>query len=218
MKTVYGLFLITLLVTLCQPILGQSEKSAKSEKKATGCRVHVQIINYNWETPSSSTPDRLSANQLDWWLKEGQKNYPDVCLTTNQEDSDYIIAWTETSEDRTYTYTVPKTETTRHNGTINTTSNSTSTSTNGLGVVNTSGTTSGTYNGTSTKTTYEEKKGERSIWYINAYVHKVSEVNGQKKPEKIPVFMAKNKGQFVWSKPDKDAFAKAIKYVSEQSK
>jgi hypothetical protein len=80
----------------------------------------------------------------------------------------------------------------------------------------------GTYSGTSTKTTYETKQGEWPVTYVNAFVHKLVdvEVDGQrkKKPEGIPSFVAKHKGQWRWSKPDKDAFEKSLKFIQKQLK
>jgi hypothetical protein len=134
--------------------------------------------------------------------------------------ADYLLAWAETSEAFTYTYTVPKTETTEHQGTVNTTTTSTGT----LDTANTSG----TFRGTSARTTYENKQGERSVWYVNAFVHRLIDkpveidVNGRKElgkaAEKLPAFISKHKGQWRWSKPDKDAFEKALKFVAGQAK
>jgi len=33
-----------------------------------------------------------------------------------------------------------------------------------------------------------------------------------------PIFVAKHKGQWRWSKPDKGAFEKALKFIEKQSK
>lgn len=213
MRKIWTLFVMTLLSAFFQPAWAQGEKSSITNNKSPVCRVRVRIVGFDWQNPSSHTLDKLSANQLDWWLKEGQKKFPGVCLTTTPGVADYIVRWSETSEDRTYTYTVPKRETTQHSGTVNATSTGTS-STGGSSTVYTTG----TYNGTSTTTTYEKKQEEYSIWYVVAGVHRMSEVNGQKEIVNLPVFITKHKGQWRWSKPDKDALAKSLKYIAGQVK
>jgi len=128
--------------------------------------------------------------------------------------SSYVIVWTAAEETTVSSYRVPKTETTRHQGTVNT--NSTSRSTTSTDTVYSSG--SGTYHGTSTKTTYEEKKYEHTTLFIKAFVHKVIEVDGKKNIDRLPLFTAQHKGQWRWSKPDKDAFAKAMEFIQKQLK
>jgi len=100
--------------------------------------------------------------------------------------SSYVIVWTAAEETTVSSYRVPKTETTRHQGTVNT--NSTSRSTTSTDTVYSSG--SGTYHGTSTKTTYEEKKYEHTTLFIKAFVHKVIEVDGKKNIDRLPLFTA----------------------------
>ena len=77
---------------------------------------------------------------------------------------------------------------------------------------------SGTYHGTSTKTTYEEKKYEHTTLFIKAFVHNVIEVDGKKDIDRLPLFTAQHKGQWRWSKPDKDAFVKAMEFIQKQLK
>lgn len=154
--------------------------------------------------------DRLSPNQTEWWLKEGQKKFPGVCITTTPGEADYVIFWTATQETTNHSYTVPKTETTYHSGTVN----STSTSTGSLDSVNTSG----TYNGTSTKTTYETRGYEWTNTYVNAFVHKTVTVEGKKTIEKLPLSIAKHRGQWRWSKPDKDSLVKSLEFINKQIK
>lgn len=198
---------MTLLTSLIQAILAQDGKN-----KTSACRVRIQVVGFNWENPSSTTPDSLSYNQLRWWLKDGQKKFPKVCLTTSHEKADYVFYWAETVETSTYTYRAPKVEsTTQHRGTINTTTTSTSNPGNGAN-------TTGTYNGTSTKTTYEDKQTEQSTWHVRAALRKMTEVDGKKQPEKIPLFVTRHEGNWRWSKPDKDALEKAVKFIDKQVK
>jgi len=209
---------IALLIPALAALVRAQDKSA--------CRVKVRIVNFNWANSSERVYDRLSTYQTEWWLKEGRKKFPGVCITTTSGEADYLLSWSENFETSNYTYQVPKTETTHHSGTINTTSSGTATSSSGT--VYTSGSGSGTYSGTSTRTTYEDKQGEINTQYVVAYVHKLTDkvieidVNGRKEngkeAEKIPAFMSRHKGQWRWSKPDKDAFEKAIKFVAGQAK
>jgi hypothetical protein len=51
-----------------------------------------------------------------------------------------------------------------------------------------------------------------------AFVHKVIEVDGKKDIDRLPLFTAQHKGQWRWSKPDKDAFVKAMEFIQKQLK
>jgi hypothetical protein len=174
------------------------------------CKVKVLIAAFNWNNADDYRKDYMSPDQMDWWLKDGQKKFPGICITTEKNEADYLIAWTATQSADTYTYTVPKTETTEHRGTINTTSTSSGSTD--------STHTSGTYRGTSTTTTNEEKKGEWPVVYVNAFVHRMTKDGSDKPYVKTPMFMAKHKGQWRWSKPDKDAFVKAMEFIKKQLK
>ncbi len=165
------------------------------------CRVKVVVAAVNWDNTGEPRFGVMTANQIEWWRSEGQKKYPNICLTSDKDEADYGIAWKATQSADTYTYTVPKTSTTEHRGTVN----ATSTSTGSLETVNTNG----TYRGTSSTTTYETKQGEWPVTYVNAAVFK----NGG---EDIPMFVAKHKGQWRWSKPDKDALEKSLKFIQKQ--
>jgi hypothetical protein len=152
----------------------------------------------------------MSPNQTEWWLKEGQKKFPGICITTEKNEADYLIAWTATESADTYTYTVPKTETTEHRGTINTTSTST-------GSIDSTNTT-GIYRGTSTTTTYENRQGEWPVVYVNAFVHRMTKDGSDKPYVRTPLFVSKHKGQWRWSKPDKDGFVKSLEFINKQMK
>lgn len=172
------------------------------------CRVKIRIAAFKWDNANEIKKGFISPNQTEWWLKEGQKKFPGICITTTDGDADYVVAWTATESADTYTYTVPKTETTEHRGTINTTS----TSTGSIGSTNTTG----TYQGTSTTTTYENRRGEWPVTYVNAFVYKMSGTPGEKIPP--PSFITKHKGQWRWSKPDKDSFVKSLEFIHKQTK
>jgi hypothetical protein len=178
------------------------------------CKVKVRILAFKWEDSREFRHDVMSPDQTEWWIKEGQKKFPNVCIVTTSGEADYLIAWTATSETATHSYTVPKTETTVHSGTVN----ATSTTTGPLGSTDTYG----TYRGTSTRTTYEKKEYEWTNSYVVAHVHKTVdvEVDGQKRKriEKPPVFTAQHRGQWRWSLPDKDALKKAMEFIQKQLK
>jgi hypothetical protein len=165
--------------------------------------VKVVVAAVNWDGSGEPRFGRMTPNQIEWWRNEGQKKFPKICLVSTRDEANYRIAWAATQSADTYTYRVPKTETTQHRGTINATSTST-------GSMD-STSTSGTYRGTSTTTTYETREGEWPVTYVNAAVFK----NGG---EDIPLFMAKHKGQWRWSKPDKDALKKSLEFIQKQLK
>lgn len=177
------------------------------DAKNEGCRAHVLVMD------RSAFRASLSADQLKWWLEEGQKKFKGVCLATSLETADYVVFWAEKSENYTYEYNVPKTETTQHTGTVN----GTSTGTSSTGTSNTVYT-SGTYSGTSTKTTYEKEQTEVTIRYVVATVHKTGLMGGQKEIAELPVFVSEHKGQWRWSKPDKDALVKSLRYIARETK
>jgi len=178
------------------------------------CRVKVLIATFNWNNADEYRKDFMSPNQTDWWLKDGKKKFPGVCITTEKNEADYLIAWTATESADKYTYTVPHTETTQHQGTVNT--NSSSRSTSSPETVYSSG--SGTYRGTSTTTTYERKDGEWPVVYVNAFVHRMTKDGSDKPYVKTPLFMTKHKGQWRWSKPDKDSFVRLLEFINKQLK
>jgi hypothetical protein len=149
------------------------------------CKVKVLIAAFNWNNADDYRKDFMSLNQTDWWLKEGQKKFPGICITTEKNEADYLIAWTATESSDKYTYTVPKTETTEHRGTVNT--NSSSRSTSSPDTVHSSG--CGTYRGTSTTTTYERKEGEWPVVYVNAFVHRMTKDGSDKPYVKTPLFI-----------------------------
>lgn len=187
--------LLLVLWFLSIPALGQDQPKIDSS-----CRIRVRIINFVWGNPDTFRYDSLSANQLDWWLKDGQKKFPDICITTEKGISDYVIAWTSTESMYTFTYTAPSISTTEHQGRVITTNGS------------------GTYSGTSETITYESKQGNRVITFVNASVHKTTGELGERKIVNLPIFVARNKGQWRWSKPDKDAFEKALKVIAKRDK
>jgi hypothetical protein len=162
------------------------------------CKVKIRIVAFNWDDSSDFRKDVMSPNQTDWWLKDGQKKFPGVCITREDGAADYVIAWTYKGTSETYHYTVPTTTTTQHNGTVY-----------GPGGI-------GGYSGTSTTTTHESKEGEWPVSYVNASVHKMRGTPGEKIPP--PIFLSKHKGQWRWSKPDKDAFVKSLEWINKQIK
>jgi hypothetical protein len=164
------------------------------------CKVKVLIAAFNWNNADEYRKDFMSPNQTDWWLKEGQKKFPGVCITTEKNEADYLIAWTAMQDSETYYYTTPKTSTTQHSGTVY-----------GPGGV-------GGYSGTSTTTTDERQKGEWQVVYVNAFVHRMTKDGSDKPYVKTPLFMTKHKGQWRWSKPDKDGFVKAMEFIQKQLK
>lgn len=180
------------------------------------CKVKVRIMAFKWDNSKEVRYDILTAEQLDWWNKEGQKKFPKICITTEKGVADYLLAWTSTAETKTWTYTAPVTSTTQTNGTVNATSTQIG---NGGGTVYTNG----SYSGTSSTTTYEQRQSEWTYTYANAFVSRLGppiEVDGEKmrKVDGLPIHVEKHRGQWRWSKPDKDAFEKAMEFINKQLK
>jgi hypothetical protein len=157
------------------------------------CRVKVVVAAVSWDGSGEPRFGVMSDNQIGWWRSEGQKKFPKICLVSTKDEADYGIAWKALQSADKYAYTVPNTSTTQHNGTVV-----------GPGGV-------GTYSGTSTTTTDERREGEWPVTYVNAAVFK----NGG---DDIPLFVSKHKGQWRWSKPDKDAFVKSLEFINKQLK
>jgi hypothetical protein len=180
-------------------ILFAAGVSAQDESKGA-CQVKVVVARVNWDGGGDPQFGRMSNDQIQWWWKDGQKKFPKICLVYNKDEADYAVAWKSLQGADKYSYRVPKTETTYHSGTVNGTATQI-----GSNPTNTSG----TYSGTSTTTTYEKREGEWPVVYVNAAVY-------HNDGPDMPVFITKHKGQWRWSKPDKDAFQKALEWINKQ--
>jgi len=167
------------------------------------CRIHLFAVSRDWDNPERQRGDSLSAQQLKWWLKDGQKKFKDVCLVSRPDEADYFFFWAEKWQNHQAEIITPKTTTTEHSGTV------TTTSTNGS-------MTTGTYHGTSSTTTNETTTYDYATQYVSAYVYKVETIEGKRQLRSIPVFRANHKGQLRWSKPDKDVLVDAVKYLARQ--
>jgi hypothetical protein len=170
------------------------------------CQVKIVVAARAWDGTGESQFGRMSNDQIQWWIKDGQKKYPKFCLVQTRDEADYSVVWMANQTTQTYYYTIPKTETTYHTGTVNGTTTQ----------IGSSPTyTNGTYSGTSTTTTNETRQGEWPITFVNAAVYKVGGTNGVKV---MPSFITRHKGQWRWSKPDKDAFQKSLEWINKQLK
>ncbi|HYX30887.1 MAG TPA: hypothetical protein VE863_20280 [Pyrinomonadaceae bacterium] len=172
------------------------------------CRTRVFVINYAWDNPQAQVLSRLSNEQLNWWLKEGKKDFKNICITTDPKVADYIFSWTEKWQDVKTEITVPKTTVSQQSGTVNGTSVGTG------GVV----TTTGTYHGTTTTTTNENIPYQYSVEYVGGYLYKIETVEGKRHVSETPVFLSQHKGQMRWSKPEKDVFVDALKHIKKETK
>lgn len=156
---------------------------------AQDCKIHIRTVGYNSEDPSKIYPDQMSSNQVKWWNEEGKKKFPNVCFVSSDEETDYIIAMTDRYN--TWTYSVPRTTTT--NGQATTVGDNT------------------TYSGTSVSTGGEQYQGRH--WIVTVFAYKAPAGKRQ-----IPaMFSATHTGKLRWSKPDKDAFQKALKAIVDEA-
>lgn len=169
----------------------------------TGC-TKLLVMAGNWNRPEVHIPNRFSPAQMKWWLNEGQKKFKNVCLALRIEDADYVFLWAQQWRDHNQQIVVPKTTTTQHSGTVNTSS------TNGTS-------TSGTYQGTSSTTTYENESYEYTEQRATAYLYKTEGVDEKRQVMEIPIFTSNHKGYWSRSKPDKDVLVDALKYISKQT-
>jgi hypothetical protein len=145
------------------------------------------------------TDDWLSKNQLEF-LKHRKEQVKDgkvpmrFFLTKHRENADYILFWTAAQGFRPYVTYVPHTETSNANvsGTYNTSG--------------TNGTDYGNFNGTVqvTRTYYQAQTNQ---WAFVDVVVTVYARSGAK------VYESWHRGNFRWSKPDKDCLDDAFKYL-----
>lgn len=177
MKTV----ILSLFVVLMIAITGNAQDA---------CKVKVILAAINWDGTGEPRYGAITPEQLNWWLKDGQKKFASVCLVDDKDKADYVIKWNAMEESGTYTYPVANTSTANTSGTVY------------------AGGSSGTYNGTTTTTTYSNQQGQWHRMYVNAGVYKPD--------TKMPVFFSKHVGRLRWSKPDKDAFEDALKFIQKQ--
>src|SRR5262245_45158730 len=56
------------------------------------CKVKVRIASFNWDGSGEPRLDQMTPNQIEWWIKEGQKKFPKICITTENGAADYMIA------------------------------------------------------------------------------------------------------------------------------
>lgn len=156
---------------------------------AQECKIRIRTIGYDSSDPSKIFPDQMSSNQVKWWNEEGKKKFPNVCFVASDEETDYIIAMTDRFN--TWTYSVPRTTT--HTGQATTIGDNT------------------TYSGTSISSGGEQYQGRH--WVVTVFAFKAPRGKRQ-----IPaVFSATHTGKLRWSKPDKDAFEKALKAVTKEA-
>jgi hypothetical protein len=126
---------------------------------------------------------RLSGNQLQWWRETGEKKFPRVRLVETREEADWILFWA--SDEAPYTVTTPTTATTTHHPETN----------------------------TSQTTINHGQQQEKVVIYVDANLRKLTHADGVSTFSKIPEHIARHKGRWLWSKPDKDAFEQLLKKV-----
>lgn len=191
-----------LIVSLAVLLLTTVAQAQKDD-----CRAHLFVINYNWDNPESQTPNHYSSEQLKWWYKDGQKKFKHICLTSNPKEADYLFSWTEKWRHVKGEIALPKTTVSQQSGTV------TATSVGSGGVTNTNG----TYSGTTTTTTTENTPYEYSVQHVGGYLYKIETIDGQRRPNEIPIFVTRHSGSMIWSKPDKDVLVDVLKHIEKQS-
>ncbi len=102
-----------LLLTFCLML-------ASSPAFAQKATVKVLVTHCEWSQPQVCQDNSLSGNQMEWWLKEGKKKFPNVQLVEDRDSADWVLAWAATSTE--YQTPITATSTTTGNQT-NTTIN-----------------------------------------------------------------------------------------------
>lgn len=179
----------TILVALTL-LLTPTLAALAQDKEPPACRVRVHVVKHKWDDPAQLQPNSLSHNQFDWWEKSGKKKFPGVCFVNADQEADYLLSWSEKAVTHRITLTVPTTST--HSGTVQTNDGR-----------------SATYSGSST--TMEKREQEVLHWWVQLRVNKLSDG----KPALMPVLTDERVGRRHWSKPDKDAFERAIKKLAK---
>jgi hypothetical protein len=155
------------------------------QKEAPACTVRILLLNQNWED-HSKTRELMSPDQTKWWLEDGQKKFKNFCFVSASKPYDYRLVWTDTNTFRTVF--VPTTTTT--NGTVE------------------AGGRTGTYSETSTSS--NGRQATRRTSYVQIQLFKADA-----EADSTPLFNQLHKGDWVWSKPDRQALENALKALDK---
>jgi len=172
----------------------ESEKIiSRHQKDTASCEIyyHVAYVGQN----GSIQWNWFTKNMLNWYKKNARKKFPKLCATAQVAAADYLIAYANSSYTVPYSFNIPIPKTTYYSGTTSGYS--------GTGYV------SGTYSGYSTTTQNQTYSGSRNQWDVYAVVY-------PNKPNSTIVYNTKHTGRWRWSKPDKDSFLDALKFLKDQ--
>jgi hypothetical protein len=147
----------------------------------------IKVVVSRCEAIGSKTCEdgRLSHNQLQWWRESGQKKFPRIQLVEDRADADWILFWA--ADEVPYTVTTPTTATTTHHPGTN----------------------------TSQTTINHGQQQEKAVIFVDANARKLTHTDGSITFSKMPDHAVRHKGQWLWSKPDKDAFEKLIRAIAK---
>jgi hypothetical protein len=177
-----------------------SREATNAKARPLGCLALLSIaysdergsVRHNWVPPNFNR-----------WMKgkERQKNFGDLCWTTDEREADYVLVWTDESESVTYTYKVPTKET-----------STVSLHTRASDVWDLSRTMHADTTGTITTKRYETRTGTRTLGQYSFAVYEVINGNSSKAYETF------RRAEYSWSKPDKDALVDVLKFLQERTK
>jgi hypothetical protein len=201
MRILLGLFG---LLSLPLSVVSQQPASAESE-----CKQYFGVLWQNEKIPGGFMP-RMSKEQEEWWRKKGARKYRGVCL--NPEKATYWIVWT--TEVQTVEVDAPKVRTA-----ITTTQVPAVVGTPAMsGGKQISPAPVGTATTTSTTVWTEHRTEKRSYEYASLFVFTTDGKPVSQGGQLVtpPAFYSEHVGQWIWSKPTKDAFEDALKFMTSR--
>lgn len=198
--------LVGILGYLVLPLCVFSQMSSTSQTLRSPCKQYFGVIWQSEKIPGGFMA-RLSEEQGEWWQKKGSKKYQSACLDLAK--ATYWIVWT--SETESVEVDVPKVQ-------------SAITTTQVPAVVGTpamqggrqiSPAPVGTATATSTAVWTENRTETRSYEHASLFVFAT---DGKPLPDggqlvSAPVYYSKHVGKWIWSKPTRDVFEDALKFI-----
>jgi hypothetical protein len=175
-----------LLLAICVLTMAEPALAQEARREDPTCRVYFAVV---WQ--DSHIPGgwmfRMTKSQSDWYTKKGKTKYPGVCM--DKERATYILVWS--AEARSHTYTVPlyQQSTATITGDVNATAQV----------------------GTWSQSTQTARIDDVYMFVLNTNGRPFASggtLNG------TPIFVSEHEGRWRWSKPRKDAFEDAVKFLS----
>jgi len=133
----------------------------------------------------SQTRELMSPDQTKWWLEDGQKKFKSFCFVHASKPYDFKLVWTDTDTFRTIY--VPSTTTT--NGSVEV--------------------------GGKTATYSEVSHGPGHRQTVRKMWVQIQLFKADAEPDSTPLFIELHKGDWVWSKPDRQALENGLKALSK---